>query len=319
LFLVVLFYARGQIIGGKAPYQYQYIPSLLQLPPTVSMLNGHGLAIDNDGFIFFTFQPTEVDENTRVLVRFAPNGTGAVLLGSDNTLAYGVPHGLEIQYENGTAFLYHSNNAHTVFKTTMSGDIVWTNNATAAWSNTTYWPYKPTWTIVPPGSQSVYVSDGYGSSYVHELDVASGKYTGVTFGGFGNGTSPQQFDCPHGIYYDPRFDMMVVSDRANSRLEYINLNGTHVRTISMGPGTPLAAAGALPCNVDVRSNAAVVPSLDGPMGILDENFQILSVIPVSTLLGPKCPHPHHAKFLPNGDIVLCCWNPGALTYWKLIS
>lgn len=67
--------------------------------------------------IYFTFEPMQVDDETRALVRFNPDGSGGELLGRDNTLAWGVPHGLRISFEEGQAFLYHANNGHTVHKT----------------------------------------------------------------------------------------------------------------------------------------------------------------------------------------------------------
>lgn len=83
----------------QPPFQYQYEPQLLALPASVQMLNGHGLAKDSAGNIYFTFQPVSVETQTRVLVRFNPDGTGGTLLGDDNRLAYGVPHGLRIRTE----------------------------------------------------------------------------------------------------------------------------------------------------------------------------------------------------------------------------
>ena len=49
--------------------------------------NGHGLAVDKEGFIYFTYQSSVVDETTRALVRFDPDGLNATLLGDDNILA----------------------------------------------------------------------------------------------------------------------------------------------------------------------------------------------------------------------------------------
>ncbi len=70
------------------------------------MKNGHGLCHDTQGNIYFTFEPEQVEERTRCLVRFAPDGTEPVLLGADNTLAHGVPHGLNIPFSLNGA--YHS-------------------------------------------------------------------------------------------------------------------------------------------------------------------------------------------------------------------
>jgi hypothetical protein len=42
------------------------------------------------------------------------------------------------------------------------------------------------------------------------------------------------------------------------------------------------------------------------------------VINVSQLIGKQTGslHPHDAIFLPNGDIVVGTWNPGAVSYWQ---
>jgi len=69
------------------------------------------LCRDTDGNIYFTFEPEKVEDSTRVLVRFDPDCSGATLLGSDNALAPGVPHGLNIRVQKeGKAVLYHANN-----------------------------------------------------------------------------------------------------------------------------------------------------------------------------------------------------------------
>lgn len=44
------------------------------------------------------------------------------------------------------------------------------------------------------------------------------------------------------------------------------------------------------------------------MGVLDEDNRVVSVLEIAKLLGDKGHmHPHDAIFLPNGDIVVCCW------------
>eukprot|EP00697_Spironema_sp_BW2_P009277 gnl/Spiro4/24115_TR11961_c0_g1_i1.p1 gnl/Spiro4/24115_TR11961_c0_g1~~gnl/Spiro4/24115_TR11961_c0_g1_i1.p1 ORF type:complete len:363 (-),score=93.33 gnl/Spiro4/24115_TR11961_c0_g1_i1:16-1050(-) len=316
------------IIGGTPPYRYMYMPDRLHLPVGATpMLNGHGLAVhEPSGEIYFTYQPTEVSESTRALIKFSADGTSAVILGPDNTLAFGVPHGLQISSEKTGVYLYHCNNAATVYKTTLDGDIVWAHNFTNEWAESQYWPFSPTWAVVatPPSSPpTLFVSDGYGSSYVHQLDPSTGKYTGRSFGGPGSSTDPQKFNCPHGIYLDDQSQgQLVVSDRGNSRLQWLDLHGaantTHNRTFAMPVGF---SGGSQPCNYMRRDELAVVPSLDGPVGIYNASggMELLSVFDAAALLGSACPHPHHSLILPSGDLVLCCWNPGHLSYWKRLS
>ena len=155
-----------------------------------------GLLVCDSCRIYFTYEPLRVTDATRVLVRFSKDGTGGELLGDDNTLAWGVPHGLRISYEDDGAFFYHANNGHVVHKTDLEGKVLWSNNVTDAWMGTPFWPCLPTDAIVPPGSDVVYVADGYGSSYVHLLDAKTGAYSGRSFGGLGSTTSPQRFSCP---------------------------------------------------------------------------------------------------------------------------
>ncbi len=296
--------AAGGVIGGSGAFRYQYLPDKLVLPAAVKMRHGHGLCHDAAGNIYFTYEPETVDAATRCLVRFAPDGNGAQLLGSDNTLAFGAPHGLNIHVDAaGKAHLYHANNAATVFKTTLQGDIEWTQKWPPAMGN-----YHPTDALVTPDGQRVLVADGYGSSMIHALGTADGVYAGKSWGGLG--AAHGEFNCPHGITYDPRRKLLLVADRGNHRLEYYSLNGLYQSSVE----TPASKA---PCNADVWGDYVLVPDLDGPLVILDKDNQAVSVIDVGKLLGSQgFQHPHDAIWLPNGDIVVCTWNPGRLGYWK---
>jgi hypothetical protein len=297
----------GPIISGSGEFRYQYVPEKLALPPEVKMKNGHGLCHDDQGRIYFTFEPETVEDRTRCLVRFAPDGTGAALLGSDNTLAHGVPHGLNIQVEpDGQAVLYHANNDATVHKTTLEGRVLWTQKWGAQMGN-----YKPTDAVAPPEGDRVLIADGYGSSMIHALKAKDGIYAGKSWGGLG--AAHGELNCPHGITYDPRRKLLLTADRGNKRLEYFALNGCYHSSIEAKEITA-------PCNADIWGDYVLVPDLDGPLVILGKENQVLSVIEVGKLLGSQgFRHPHDAIWLANGDIAVCTWNPGRLGYWKRLS
>lgn len=118
--------------------------------------------------------------------------------------------------------------------------------------------------------------------------------------------------------------LLVVSDRSNARLQYVELNGSHRSTVDMSVGSRAGVGGHQPDNVDLRGSPStsgkrdlLIPSLDGTVSVLaGDLMDVLSVMDVGKLLGPACPHPHDAIFLDNGDMVLCCWNPGHLSYWE---
>jgi sugar lactone lactonase YvrE len=297
----------GPVVSGTGEFRYEYVPEKLVLPKEVRMKNGHGLCLDSKGSIYFTFEPETVDEHTRCLVRFAPDGTGATLLGPDNSLAHGVPHGLNIQSDkDGNAVLYHANNEATVHKTTLEGRILWTQKWPAQMGN-----YKPTDAVAPPEDGRVLVADGYGSSMIHALKTEDGVYAGKSWGGLG--ANHGELNCPHGITYDPRHKLLLTADRGNKRLEYFTLNGAYHSTIQAKEITA-------PCNADIRGDFVLVPDLDGPLVILDKENKVVSVIEVGKLLGERgFRHPHDAIWLANGDIAVCTWNPGRLGYWRKLA
>lgn len=294
------------IVSGSGAFRYEFVREKLVLPPEVDMKHGHGLCRDDRGNIYFTYESKKVEAATRALVRFDPDGTHATFLGSDNALAQGVPHGLNISVDAaGKAHLFHANNSATVHQTSLDGEVEWTRR----------WPdfmgnYKPTDTVVPPGSPHVYVADGYGSSMVHVFKTTNGFYAGKSWGG--KGAAHGELNCPHGITWDPRRKLMLIADRGNKRLEYYSVNGLYQSTVAV----PELKA---PCNVDVQGDFALVPDLEGPVVILDKDNKAVSVIEVRKLLGSEgFKHPHDAIWLANGDIVVCTWNPGRLGYWRKI-
>lgn len=293
-----------KVVSGSGAFRYEFVPGRVQLPPKVKMRHGHGLCRDTDGHIYFTYEPEKVEDGTRVLVRFEPDGSSPVLLGGDNALAHGAPHGLSLHVDkDGKRHLYHANNNATVHKTTLDGAIEWTRQWPPFMGN-----YKPTDVIALPGSENVLVADGYGSSMIHALKQADGVYAGKSWGGLG--AAHGELNCPHGITFDPRRNLLLVSDRGNKRLEYFTPTGVYHSTVEAKEITA-------PCNADVWGDYVLVPNLDGPMAILDKDNKVISVIEVGKLLGAQgFTHPHDAIWLENGDVVVCTWNPGRLGYWR---
>ena len=86
-------------------------------------------------------------------------------------------------------------------------------------------------------------------------------------------------------------------------------------------------------------HSAVVPSLgmpgkmnNGSVAIYGPKDELLSTIYVAEKIGHLGnQHPHDAMFLPNGDIVCCCWGgpantdpvqgpaKGTISYWKRVG
>ena len=296
--------------------------------------------------------PKKVDNSTQVLMRCDPSGANCKMLGKPGPegLSAGTPHGLRIEHDEkkGESYLYHSNNNAKIMKTDLEGNIIWTADL-SGWAKDpvmkkfTPQGIRPCDAIVVPGTDILLMSDGYGSSFVHQFNKYTGKYIeGKSFGGLGNTTSdPIKLHTPHGIALDPRYPgTVVISDRSNSRLVWTKFDGTYVRHLPTG-----ATGGmSLPCNVDVMDDKkagkiAVVPSLgmpgkmnNGSVAIYGPKDELLSTIYVAEKIGHLGnQHPHDAMFLPNGDIVCCCWGgpantdpvqgpaKGTISYWKRVG
>ena len=337
---------RVDLSSGQGDWRYRFDPERTVLTDADSLVqDGHGLAKDRAGNIYYTFNPREHTPTSQVLVRFSPDGRNPTWLGEmgEGGLSRGIPHGLQIEYDpiDEREYLYHSNNDATVIKTTLDGEILWRANF-SGWQTARphYWPFKPCDAVVVPASDVLLVTDGYGSSYVHSLNKTTGAYLeGRSFGGKGRSSAdPVRLDTPHAIALDPRRPgTFAISDRSNHRLVWVTASGHFVaEALTASP-----AGMSLPCNVDVRADEAVgdvalVPSLglsynnlnNGSVAIYDEGHTVLSVIEVAATVGHLGhQHPHDAIFLPNGDVVIACWSgpsngpeqgpaKGTIGYWQ---
>lgn len=91
--------------------------------------------------------------------------------------------------------------------------------------------YAPTDVAVDPTSGDVWVTDGYGSSWVHKFD-GDGRYVLSVNGEEGG----QRFDCPHAIAVDTRSGKpeLYVADRGNARIQVFRTDGTFARFVGGG-------------------------------------------------------------------------------------
>jgi hypothetical protein len=314
------------IIGGSGEFRYQYDPTKMLLPAGSQLLNAHGLVTSADGSIYLTYEHVHHDKggnDNNCLVKWKPDGTDPeYLTGGNMTLCEGQCHGLTIATEDGEEFLYHANNDQKLTKTRLDGTIVWQRKGNFGQDPTA--PYKPTWFAAPPKGDYVYLCDGYGSNHVYVFNRHDGVFTNVTYGGRGGREQHGKFSTNHGCLWDPHSEMIVVSDRANSRFEYfaIDFDSPHKfewsHTVDQ---KPYMGGGTLPCNYrttyPAQAGVTVSPDLAGPVAILDANNEVVSVVNVSVLLKEfEHNHPHDSIILPSGDLVVGTWAPGRVSYWK---
>eukprot|EP00418_Pyrodinium_bahamense_P002525 CAMPEP_0179015156 /NCGR_PEP_ID=MMETSP0796-20121207/2643_1 /TAXON_ID=73915 /ORGANISM="Pyrodinium bahamense, Strain pbaha01" /LENGTH=374 /DNA_ID=CAMNT_0020710775 /DNA_START=12 /DNA_END=1136 /DNA_ORIENTATION=+ len=309
-------FSVAPIIGGQGDFRYKFLPRRLALPSGVRMQHAHGWAVDKKSNIYLTYAPEPGSSDKHCLIRWAPDGTNATLLGPGDSLCAGVPHGLRLATEGGVEFLYHANNDHALHKTTLDGEVVWT--ITGPPSNDSHFlPNMPTWFSTPPESNYVYMADGYGSNFIH-VYTRAGAYAGRSYGG--RGTGPGKFQTCHSINFDPRANKLVVTDRENHRHQYFHFDPHSPDKFDFVSEFTIPDL-QRPCNMrfEFGHGYAVIPALEGPVGVVDQANKLVSLIDVQALLGDKGHlHPHDATFLPSGDLVVATWNPGRISYWQLL-
>src|SRR5204862_5296995 len=125
--------------------------------------------------------------------------------------------------------------------------------------------FVPTFIAFGP-TGDFYVTDGYGSNYVHRYNI-KGEYIS-TFGGTGNGEG--QLKCPHGIWCDTRDaanPMIVVADRSNVRLQYFTLDCKYISMVKDELRQP--------CHFDQRNGELLIPDLFGRVTIFDKNNKLV--------------------------------------------
>ena len=131
--------------------------------------------------------------------------------------------------------------------------------------------YHPTNVAILPDGD-FFVSDGYGSSYVHHFDP-DWRYMS-SFGGEGDG--PENLKQPHAVWIDRRSGkpLLLICDRGNEQLKWFSLRGELLRTVSL--------PGALPSNIAPFnghfSGHLAVACLNGMILIMDGADRVVSAV-----------------------------------------
>jgi len=184
-------------------------------------------------------------------------------------------------------------------------------------------PFVPTNVAFGPNGD-FYITDGYGSDFIMQYDV-NGNFVRA-FGG--RGSEPGKVAQAHGIWVDNRGSepFLAVADRANHRIQYLTLEGKHVSFIQ-----DESRLIRLPCHFHTHRDLMLVPDLASVVTILDSDNRVVA----SLGDGAKNPelrgrarseyvpgqfiHPHGAKFLQNGDILVAEWVPdGRITLLRRV-
>jgi hypothetical protein len=252
---------------GVGDHVYEAWHDWGELPSSIQYGNTHGVIEDSQGRIYVHHTVGSTSESSDSMVVFDAQGKFIKSWGKEFK---GGAHGLYIQREGSTEFLYLCDiNRGVVVKATLDGEVVFTLGYPD--KSEAYKPvdgklpkYSPTNLAIAPNGD-IYVSDGYGSSFVNQYN-STGEYL-RTFGG--KGKDAGKLDCPHGIAVDMRTGkpILTIADRANHRIQRFTLAGEPIDFIS---GTNL------PCHFSYfRNGDVVVPDLGARVTIMDRNNQVI--------------------------------------------
>jgi DNA-binding beta-propeller fold protein YncE len=210
---------------GAAPPQlaFKVVDDFFQIPDTIWMAEAVGVALNAKGHIFI------LNRGNHPLLEFTPDGKFVRSLGEGSPIFHAA-HSVRFDAQDNMWVVDSGNDV--IVKVTPKGRIeqalgrrrepwVWDTHGIERAIPAPPSFYQPTDTVVGPDG-STYVTDGYGNSRVVKFSK-QGNY--VKHWGY-RGTGPGLFNTPHSIVMDARGQNLYVADRANSRVQVFDTEGT---------------------------------------------------------------------------------------------
>ena len=185
-------------------------------------------------------------------------------------------HGLTLHDENGTEYLYISdNNRHEVIKTTLDGKVIQVYSCPLESEKyESKSSFIPTETAIASNGD-VYIADGYGAQYITHYNT-KGELLNI-FGG--KGSQMHHFDNAHGICIDTRNGKpptLLITARQQNKLKRFSMAGELISTIDL-PGAYICRPVIHNENVYLASIWSHDGSPDtGFICVLDKNDQLVS-------------------------------------------
>jgi hypothetical protein len=248
---------------GNDGQTYEWIENWAHIPDTPSgKENGrtHGVVVSETGNVLVFNQA-----NPAVLT-FNPAGE-LIRTWGDRFLG---AHGMTLVKEGDTEYLWLTDQTSCeVVKTTLDGQTV-LNLERPALPVYEKANYAPTWVAVNEerfgGNGDIWVTDGYGSNYVHRYDK-TGRYLNSINGEEGKTGA---FSCPHGIWVDTRKKEpeLYVADRSNHRVQVYDPQGTYKRAF----GADLLTS---PDGFVTHGEFLLIPELFARLTILDAHDELV--------------------------------------------
>lgn len=307
---------------GPDGYKFQVTHDFPALPDKYTWQTTHNVAVDSEHNLYVIHEGRANLKDHPSIFVFDSEGKFLRAFGEQ---FQGGGHGIEVRKEGNEEFVYVCayQQVKSFAKLTTKGETVWqkyapmeagvyaegeAENPQKVWGRDRFLPTN--FAFLDDGG--FYLSDGYGSFYIHEYD-AEGNWK-RKFGGPGEGKGT--FQTPHGIWIDRRDaanPKTVICDRAHHTLQVFSPDGTYEKTIE-GFG--------LPANLDTWNDLMIVPELKARLSIIDKDYNVLARLGADVERLDSVPqlrakpnewregkfvHPHDACFTPKGDIFVAEW------------
>lgn len=327
----------GKTVIGEGDHRYEVDHHWAQLPDKFTWQTTHNVAIGGDGLVYVIHEGRLDQPDHPAIFVFDPAGKFVRAFGQQ---FQGGGHGLELRREGSDEFVYVTayQQKRSFAKLTPQGETVWHKYAPMEtglyaegedksprkaddnpWGRDRFHPTN--FAFHPEGG--FYLADGYGGWCIHRYD-ADGNWLSKFGAPSDDKDADGTFDTPHGLWIDDRREpgrpdpgepLVVVTDRANARLQWFTLDGEHRRT----QGDFL-----LPANADVRGELLLIPDLVGRVTLLNGKNEVIAHLgddhermaadgkqfirgDESQWQSGKFVHPHDACFDADGNIYVAEW------------